>query len=234
MNGFAFLISFQVLGADSNQFFPAFPCRPGAVGGEDNSRNPQQRAAFRQGLLGGHIQIGGGKHLRLIFSKGDNSFQALLFGVTAEQFCFECGDLLDLAVTVSSDIYNGETRLSVQVKALRMNGTDDVRLFGEISCFNDYMAGRQVDAEQLLPSREETGSVYRLIASKPVTGERIKYLTLNTVGYAKCEISLMVLSELGLIQKDGTGFYKITGAGRRTELANSAVYRNLLERSGKQ
>lgn len=178
--------------------------------------------------------IGGGKHLRLIFSKGDNSFQALLFGVTAEQFCFECGDLLDLAVTVSSDIYNGETRLSVQVKALRMNGTDDVRLFGEISCFNDYMAGRPVDAEQLLPSREETGSVYRLIASKPVTGERIKYLTLNTVGYAKCEISLMVLSELGLIQKDGAGFYKITGAGRRTELANSAVYRNLLERSGKQ
>ena len=178
--------------------------------------------------------IDGGKHLRLIFSKGDNSFQALLFGVTAEQFCFECGDLLDLAVTVSSDVYNGETRLSVQVKALRMNGTDDVRLFGEISCFNDYMAGSPVDAEQLLPSREETGSVYRLIASKPVTGERIKYLTLNTVGYAKCEISLMVLSELGLIQKDGAGFYKITGAGRRTELANSAVYRNLLERSGKQ
>ena len=179
-------------------------------------------------------QIGGGKHLRLIFSKGDNSFQALLFGVTAEQFCFECGDLLDLAVTVSSDVYNGETRLSVQIKALRMSGTDDDRLFGEISCFNDYMAGRPVDAEQLLPSREETGSVYRLIASKPVTGERIKYLTLNTVGYAKCEISLMVLSELGLIQKDGAGFYKITGAGRRTELANSAVYRNLLERSGKQ
>ena len=178
--------------------------------------------------------IGGGKHLRLIFSKGDNSFQALLFGVTAEQFCFECGDLLDLAVTVSSDLYNGETRLSVQIKALRMSGTDDDRLFGEISCFNDYMAGRPVDAEQLLPSREETGSVYRLIASKPVTGERIKYLTLNTVGYAKCEISLMVLSELGLIQKDGAGFYKITGAGRRTELANSAVYRNLLERSGKQ
>ena len=178
--------------------------------------------------------IGGGKHLRLIFSKGDNSFQALLFGVTAEQFCFECGDLLDLAVTVSSDIYNGETRLSVQIKALRMNGTDDDRLFGEISCFNDYMAGRACNTEQLLPSREETGSVYRLIASKPVTGERIKYLTLNTVGYAKCEISLMVLSELGLIQKDGTGCYKITGTGKRTELANSAVYKNLLERSGKQ
>ena len=178
--------------------------------------------------------IGGGKHLRLIFSKGDNSFQGLLFGVTAEQFCFECGDLLDLAVTVSTDIYNGETRLSVQIKALRMNSTDDDRLFGEISCFNDYMAGRACNTEQLLPSREETGSVYRLIASKPVTGERIKYLTLNTVGYAKCEISLMVLSELGLIQKDSTGCYKITGTVKRTELANSAVYRNLLERSGKQ
>ena len=178
--------------------------------------------------------IGGGKHLRLIFSKGDNSFQGLLFGVTAEQFCFECGDLLDLAVTVSTDVYNGETRLSVQIKALRMNGTDDDRLFGEISCFNDYMAGRACNTEQLLPSREETGSVYRLIASKPVTGERIKYLTLNTVGYAKCEISLMVLSELGLIQKDSTGCYKITGTVKRTELANSAVYKNLLERSGKQ
>ena len=174
--------------------------------------------------------IGGGKHLRLLFSKGENSFQALLFGMTKERFCFCEGDLLDAAVTVDTNLYNGELSLSVQVKALRMSGTDDERLFREIDSLNSYMAGREYDVNLLLPSRVETGIIYKFISAAPATEERIKYVHLSTVGYAKTAISLMTLTELGLITKDSTGIYRSTGVHTKTELANSAVYRELLER----
>ena len=170
--------------------------------------------------------------MRLLFTKGENSFQALLFGMTKERFCFSEGDLLDAAVTVDTNLYNGELNLSVQVKSLRMSGTDDVRLFREIESLNSYMAGREYDVNLLLPSRAETGIIYKYIAAVPATEERIKYVHLNTVGYAKTVVSLMTLTELGLIIKDGTGVYRSTGVHTKTELANSEVYRDLLERRG--
>ena len=174
--------------------------------------------------------IGGGKHMRLLFSKGENSFQALLFGMTKERFCFNEGDILDTAVTVNTNLYNGELSLSVQVKALRMSGTDDERLFKEIDSLNNYMAGRSFDVNLLLPSRVETGVIYKYISATPATEERIKYVHLNTVGYAKTVISLMTLTELGLVIKDGSGIYKTAGVQTKTELTSSAVYRSLLER----
>lgn len=176
--------------------------------------------------------IGGGKHLRLLFSKGENSFQALLFGMTTERFCFCEGDILDTAVTVDTNLYNGELSLSVQIKALRMSGTDDEQLFKEIDSFNNYMSGRDFDVNLLLPSRAETGVIYKFIASGSVTEDRIKYVHLNTVGYAKTVISLMTLTELGLIIKDGSGVYRTAGVHTKTELTNSAVYKGLLERRG--
>lgn len=174
--------------------------------------------------------IGGGKHLRLLFTKGDNSFQALLFGMTKERFCFSEGDILDTAVTVDTNLYNGELNLSVQVKALRMSGTDDERLFREIDSLNNYMSGREFDVNLILPSRAETGVIYKYISSTPATEERIKYVHLSTVGYAKTVISLMTLTELGLIIKDSSGAYRSAGVHTKTELTNSSVYRELLER----
>ena len=174
--------------------------------------------------------IGGGKHLRLLFTKGDNSFQALLFGMTKARFCFREGDLLDTAVTVDTNLYNGELNLSVQIKALRMSGTDDERLFREIDSLNNYMSGREFDVNLILPSRAETGVIYKYISSTPATEERIKYVHLSTVGYAKTVISLMTLTELGLIIKDSSGAYRSAGVHTKTELTNSSVYRELLER----
>lgn len=176
------------------------------------------------------MPIGKGKHLRLIFSKGESSFQALLFGVTPERFCFCEGDLLDTAVTVESTFYNGENNISVFIKALRPNGTDDGRLFSELDHFNRFMSGNAFDTERLLPTREETGAVYKFISSSASSEERIKYMNLSSVGYAKTEISLMTLTELGLIKKDGNGKYRITEAKAKTDLKNSPTYGKLLER----
>lgn len=177
--------------------------------------------------------IGGGKHLRLLFTKGENSFQALLFGISRGDFCFEEGDLLDAAVTAEVNEYGKERNISVRIKALRISGTDDERLFSDIDLAERFIGGRDFSAEDLLPTRGETGIIYKSLTSKPATAERIKYLYVNTIGFAKTTVALITLCELGLIEPNAEGVYSAVSTAKKTELKNSPVYKKLLERSEK-
>lgn len=184
------------------------------------------------GLYGVTLQrvtpIGNNKHLRLLFSKGENSFQALLFGVTTQGFCFEVGDVLDVAATVETNYYNGNYSVSVQVKALRMNGTDDGALFKQIENYNSFCAGHSFAANELLPTREEVGAVYKFICAKPVLPDRVKYVFINSVGYAKTAVALTVLKELGLVKENNNGLFESVNTANKTDLKNSGTYRLIL------
>ena len=177
--------------------------------------------------------IGNNKHLRLLFSKGSNSFQALLFGVTPDNFCFETGDVLDLAVNIDANYFKGEYLVSVQIKALRMSGTDDEKLFGDLSAFNDFLSGYECETSELLPSREEVGEVYKFIAERPVLEDRIKYFFMNKIGFGKTLVSIKTLEELGFIEKTSSGKYNAVQGAVKTSLTNSEIFRTLSERSGK-
>ena len=174
--------------------------------------------------------IGNNKHLRLLVSKDTTTVQCLLFGVTPESFCFEVGDILDLAVTVDKNYYKGEYSLSVQVKAVRMSGTDDDRLFADITLYNDYSAGKKVDYSLLLPTRAEVGEIYKLICEKRVSKDRINYRFINSIGFAKTTVAVKALEELGLITKDTQGFYKGVTTAEKTNLMNSQTYKQLSDK----
>ncbi len=173
--------------------------------------------------------MGNGKHLRLLFSKNGTAFQALLFGVTPEQFCFEMGDMLDLAVNLEPNLFRDEYTLSVMIKAIRLSGVDEDVLFSQIENYDNLMSSRQGNPVSALPSREEVGVLYKNILNNPVKFERIKHINLNTLGYAKTMVAIKTLLELGLInEKDGVlfGIKSVT----KTELTNSQTYNFLAKK----
>lgn len=174
--------------------------------------------------------IGGGKHLRLLFSKNDAVFQALLFCVTPGEFCFSEGSQLDLAVTVENNYYNDTHSLAVKIKAIRPADIDEDALFKQIEIYDDYNSGYDVDCSLLLPLREEVGAVYKYILSGPVSLEKIKYTFLKTIGYAKTLVAIGTLCELGLVAKTKDSLYKAVPGTGKTELINSNIYRKLCER----
>lgn len=175
--------------------------------------------------------IGNNKHLRLLFSKGSNSFQALLFGVKSEEFCFEIGDVLDLAVNIDANYFKGEYSVSVQIKAIRLSATDDEKLFNDLKDYNDFMSGNPQDTNSLLPTREEVGEVYRYILEKSVLEERVKYLFRNKIGFGKTLVAIKTLEELGLIENISGRLSGVYGAVK-TSLMNSKTFKTLSERSG--
>jgi single-stranded-DNA-specific exonuclease len=167
--------------------------------------------------------VANNKHLKLLFTKGENTFQTILFGMSDNDFCFNVGDLLDLAVTVETNVYNGNATISVQIKAIRISGTDDNKLFKDVANFNNFMSGKEYNVKDLTPTREEVGNVYRLISQKAILKERLKYIFINDLGYAKTMISLITLEELGLIKQNGNKYYADNNAVK-TNLLNSKTY----------
>ena len=180
------------------------------------------------GLFGVKLEritpVGSGKHLRLLFSKDGGAFQAMLFGVTSQQFCFCTEDTVDLAVTLDENFYKDEYTLSIRIKAIRKSGTDEEVLFTQIQAFDDYMSGFSENTEELLPTRAQVGSVYRYLSRASANADKIRYSFVNDIGYAKTGIAIKTLCELGLA-KENNGIYSGVVSAKKTELLNSETYK---------
>lgn len=172
--------------------------------------------------------VGGGKHLRLLFSKNGGAFQAMLFGVSPQELCFDAGSILDLAVTLDESLYHEERTLSIRIKALRKSGADQDRLFAEMCAFDDFASGISCDAQALLPSRAQVGSVYRYLMQGSATEKKLDTFFDEELGLAKTSVALKTLCELGLAtQREGV--YTAVSGAAKTELTNSETYRKLCE-----
>lgn len=172
--------------------------------------------------------IGGGKHLKLLCRKNGNVFQSLLFGVTPEQFCFVAGDTLDLAVTLDTNLYQGQYNLSVQIKAVKMSNADQDAYFEGKQQFDDFLSGFDTDYAAIFPSRAEVGSIYKMITASPISTERLKYID-TTIGYAKTQASVKTLCELGLVSLNN-GILVGHTSNQKNDLMNSVTYKKLYER----
>lgn len=172
--------------------------------------------------------IGGGKHLKLLCRKNGNVFQSLLFGVTHEQFCFVVGDTLDLAVTLDTNLYQGQYNLSVQIKAIKMSNSDQDAYFEGKRQFDDFLSGFDTDYAAVFPSRAEVGSIYKMITASPISAERLKYID-TTMGYAKTQASVTTLCELGLVSLNN-GILVGHTSNQKNDLMNSNTYKKLYER----
>ena len=170
--------------------------------------------------------IGGGKHLRILFSKGNNTFSALLFGVSKDRFCFDEGDVLDLAVAVQENEFKGEVGVSVIIKAIRMNGTDDDKLFRELFLWDDYLAKKDRDYTPIAPNRQEIGLIYKYVCQNNVLLDKIKYRFINSLGIGKTLAAIKILEELGLVIKENENIIGIK-TGEKTDLEKSRTFLNL-------
>lgn len=184
------------------------------------------------GIFGAELQkiapIGGGKHLRLLFSKNGITFQAVLFGTTPEQFVFDCGDTLDLAVTLEANLYREEYTLSVQIKELRLSNINEEAVFADITLFDSFMMNGEYNAAALLPTREQVGAVYKAVSGGNVSLQKIKFMFTDNIGYAKTQIAVKILHELGLIAFKGGRLYGTNA--QKTDLLKSATYSFLWEK----
>lgn len=174
--------------------------------------------------------VGSGKHLRLGCRKGEAAFSAMLFGTTKNEFAYDVGDRVDLAVTVDTNIYNNTTSLTIAVKDLRKSGLSEEKLTPDIDLYESFKSGLPGDYTDIIPEREEVGRVYKGLLSRPASLDRLICTHIESLGYAKTLIAAEALCELKIcsfFDLEGVPVLKVTGSGVKGSLADAAILRKL-------
>ncbi len=152
------------------------------------------------------IPLSNNKHLKLIFSRGNSTITAMKFFTSTDEFPYVRGDVLDLAVTLDTNEYNGTTSVSVIIKAIKANADDTEEILKSQRVYEDFYMGNTPEKEKLLsitPNRDDFALLYRFL--KASTGYGFPAQTLvhkldNKLSFGKIRVILKAMSELGLIQ----------------------------------
>lgn len=173
--------------------------------------NPEPVFGLFQMCLENIIPVGGGKHLRLEFTKNGVTVRCMKFGCTPQEFSYRKGDVLDLAVTLEAKVFQGKNTLTVLIRDFKLSSMRPAELLVERALFEQAMRREPLDGDALstmLPSREDFAVVYRFLrAGNGFRGE--EELLLARLDYAmplqKLLVALLVLDERRLISYETLG-----------------------------
>ncbi len=170
--------------------------------------------------------VGNGKHLKISFVKGPVAFQAMLFSCTLDSFPFEKGELIDLAVGLEINHYNGKEFLSIHIKDYRYASINDSNLAYELAAYDDFTGLVPRSYSQFAPSREQCGAVYKYILKKECLYDGVVQRFINSIGLAKTRLIIDVLVELQLVRDvvvGGNRKLSVINIGNKVNLDNSAI-----------
>jgi single-stranded-DNA-specific exonuclease len=147
-----------------------------------------------------------GKHIRLELEKKGKRIRVVKFGTTPDDFPYQSGDLLNLAVKVSKSPYNGKMYLSVQAVDIRLSSTDDDKYFSEKNKYDLFRATGNGDAS-LYPTRDVCAYVYKYLKANSgykYSMDDLYFRLQNRLTYGQLMYTLKAFSQAGLININGT------------------------------
>lgn len=169
--------------------------------------------------------LGGGKHLKLTFSKNGARFQALFFSMTPQKFAFSVGDCLNLAVTLSVNEYQGTEQLSIQIKELRPVSFAEEMVFSQYADYHDTLSGLR-DFTNEIPVRKNAVEIYKYLSNGAVSKEKVLWKFLPEFGYDKVEACLEAFEQLGLICLEEGLIHRNTQA-QKCDLMSAPIFQQL-------
>lgn len=171
------------------------------------------------------------KHIRIRFMYGGTYHYALLFFTSKEQFPFLPGEIVDLVVTASVDVYNGIERVSLKIKDIRAVSFQETGYFVGKKDYQSFLAtNKKAVGQDNLPSRSTIAIIYKFLRSQGQYsfGYDMLYMKLSPQipNYCKFKIGLDVLEELGLIlieQKEGDPMICVTKNPQKQDINCSTI-----------
>jgi single-stranded-DNA-specific exonuclease len=183
------------------------------------------------------VPIGGGKHLKLMFSKKGRNFSAVYFGVSAQKFFYVVGDILDLAVKIRFNFYAGNRDIGIYISKIKFSSFDAGKAVLEKQIFEDFMNGSEIDDESrhnMRPTREEIASVYKFLKKNCITVSKlevlIKRINKENINFSKLCIVFEIINELGLVDitKNADVYeFSINNVSSKVDLERSSILRKL-------
>lgn len=168
--------------------------------------NPKPVFGINNMLLEKIIPVGNGNHLKLAVTRGKARLNLMKFSATPEQFPYSEGDILDFAVSLDINLYQGKEYLSFSVKDVKLSDFDTEKAMYEIQDYELYKSGiipKNFTNSDIVPTRDEFAAVYRYIRKSQrnvySVDAMFQKLSCPTIGIFKLLNILDIMNELYLI-----------------------------------
>ena len=208
--------------------------------------NPAPVFVMRNANLRRVSPIGGGKHLRMTVEKDGVSMGAVWFGMTLAALDFDTAEPVDLMFRLGINEFRGETSLQMTLIDACPTEDGEAELEREKQRYAEIEAGGHfARTEDLLPSRDECGAVWRFLRREAALGHstfpvRRLLLRLNGQGaghfnYCKLMWILRIFDELKLCSfrepVPDTLLLSPDGSGGKKDLDSSVLLASLRARA---
>lgn len=167
--------------------------------------NPQPVFGLYNMTLDDISAVGGGNHLRLTLEKNGAVMTAMRFNTKPEEFVYQRGDRLDLAVQLEAREYRGQPSLTVIVRDIKPAAFDTGKNIAALASYASRQRGEpltQADKARLCPDRAYLAAAYR--ALRALDGKPMDLIRLtaqlgpeSTLG--KLRTALDAFEERGLV-----------------------------------
>ena len=189
------------------------------------------------GLFGMRIEnlkgMGNNRHLRVMLSRNTAHITAVRFGISPEEFPYQVGDLVDLAVRIDKNIYMGETRISIQIRDIRPAGIDDSAVFSSLALYRRVCRKEELTQEQralACPDRELITKVYKYIRTHGIWKHDAEVFSIRlqepTERVCAISVALDALSQAGILQEQD-GIYVCNPTSAKADLTKTEILSRL-------
>ena len=212
-----------------NEFFPTVEIsarlRPGALSVSDveslsalepyGAGNPKPVFAYGGVTVTDVVPLKEGAYVKVLFKRDSMAGAAVMFSCSYDKFPYRKGDVIDIAVDVRINEYNGVKSISSVVREIKFTDDDNEKLLGSKRAFECFMSGSKPDDKlrsELKATRDNFASVYKFLrankgfASVPeVLLKRVGDKSLTLGGLL---VILTAMEQLGLVSivRDGENY----------------------------
>lgn len=190
------------------------------------------------GLFGVRIDeiasVSDGKHIRMIVSKNGERTGVVYFGMPERVFPFIKGDVVDLAVNLDRNVYNGEERVSVIVRGVRPAATDEAKVLDAISLFERFSRNEELTAQEalmMIPDRQLEIDVYKSIKARPLKDKYCEMLCVRLgddgSNLAKITAVVEIMLEMGILASDEYNTVYVPENPPKVNLDDSEIMKSL-------
>ena len=152
------------------------------------------------------------------------------------QYIHQKGDTVDLAVNLEKNVYNGDERVSVLVRAVRPSVTDEEKVLGAISLYERFSCGEPLSREEylsILPERDVQAQVFRSIKKAPLRDGCCEQLCVRLgddgSSLAKYMAATEIMKEMGVLVSDEYGALRAPDISEKVNLEDSPLMKKLRE-----
>ncbi|MBQ8140210.1 MAG: single-stranded-DNA-specific exonuclease RecJ [Clostridia bacterium] len=188
------------------------------------------------------MQLGGGKHTKLILEKDGISVCGMYFGISASELGFESGDKIDLLFNLDINDYKNLRSVQMLIQDARLSEryvkviSDSKKRYEEICAGDGYS-----EEENVIPTRDDFAAVYTVLrhefrAGTNVLDDKTLIKLVNSydrpqINYIKLKYILRIMNELRIcgveeIDKDIFKF-EIFFNATKTSIDKSSILKKL-------